>query len=204
MPGKAALSRPGPRSYPDPVRAVPPPARTRSSVPSGCAIPTQAARSSLSRTLALAIATGGGAGYAPVASGTAGAAVGAVLFWPLAALPLWLYALTAVGVTFLGIWAADLADRAWGTKDDGRIVIDEIAGQLITLLPLLPLGRARSLGWIVTGFVAFRVFDVWKPGPARWLEENMPGGAGVVLDDVMAGGFAAAAVAALRLAARSL
>jgi phosphatidylglycerophosphatase A len=139
-----------------------------------------------------------------VAPGTAGAAVGAALFWPLAALSLPLYAVTVAGVTFLGIWAADVADRTWGTKDDGRIVIDEIAGQLIALAPLLVLGGARSLGWIVTGFVAFRVFDVWKPGPARWLEENMPGGAGVVLDDVMAGGFAAAVVAALRLAARSL
>ena len=139
-----------------------------------------------------------------MAPGTAGAAVGAALFWPLAALSLPLYAVTVTGVTFLGIWAADVADRSWGTKDDGRIVIDEIAGQLIALAPLLVLGGSRSLGWIVTGFVAFRVFDVWKPGPARWLEENMPGGAGVVLDDVMAGGFAAAAVAALRLAARSL
>ena len=139
-----------------------------------------------------------------MAPGTAGAAVGAALFWPLAALSLPLYAVTVTGVTCLGIWAADLADRSWGTQDDGRIVIDEIAGQLIALAPLLVLGGARSLAWIVTGFVAFRVFDVWKPGPARWLEENLPGGAGVVLDDVMAGVFAAGVVAALRLAARSL
>jgi phosphatidylglycerophosphatase A len=184
------------------VRAVPPPLCTRSSVLNGRAIPTHAARSSLSRTLALAVATGGGAGYSPVASGTAGAAVGAALFWSLAALPLALYAVTVVGVTCLGIWAADLAEREWGTKDDGRIVIDEIAGQLITLLPLLVLGRARSLGWIVTGFVAFRVFDVWKPGPARWLEENLEGGAGVVLDDVAAGVFAALVLVVMILGSR--
>jgi phosphatidylglycerophosphatase A len=155
------------------------------------------------RALALVIATGAGSGYSPLASGTAGAAVGALLFWPLVALGLPLYAVTVVGVTCVGIWAADVASRHWGTEDDGRIVVDEIAGQLITLLPLLPLGRAHAIGWIVTGFVAFRVFDVWKPGPARWLEENLPGGAGVVMDDVMAGVFAAITLAVLvGLAAR--
>jgi phosphatidylglycerophosphatase A len=135
-----------------------------------------------------------------VAPGTAGAAVGAVLFWPLAALPFALFAVTVVGSIGLGIWAADIAERHWGAKDDGRIVIDEIAGQLVTLLPLLPLGRAHSLGWVVTGFVAFRVFDVWKPAPARWLEDNMAGGAGVVLDDVMAGALAALVLAILVMA----
>jgi phosphatidylglycerophosphatase A len=148
----------------------------------------------LSRGLALAVATGAGAGFSPVAPGTAGAALGALLFWPLAALPLPLYAATALGTIGLAVWAADQAERHWGGKDDGRIVIDEVAGQLVTLLPLLPLGRAHSLAWVVTGFVAFRVFDVWKPGPARWLEENLPGGAGVVMDDVMAGIFSALAL----------
>jgi len=205
MPGKASLSRLRPRSYPGlPCVRSPHRCAALSSVPNGRAIPEQDARSSLTRRLALAVATGAGAGYSPVASGTAGAAVGAVLFWPLAALPVPLYAVTVIGITCLGIWAADLADRTWGTKDDGRIVVDEIAGQLISLFPLLLLGRARSPGWIVTGFVAFRVFDVWKPGPARWLEENLEGGAGVVLDDVAAGVLAALALAGLILAARIL
>jgi phosphatidylglycerophosphatase A len=145
----------------------------------------------LARSLALAVATGAGAGFSPVAPGTAGAALGVLLFWPLSALPLPLYAVTVLGAIGLGVWASDLAERHFGGKDDGRIVIDEVAGQLVTLLPLLPLGRAHSLGWVVTGFVAFRVFDVWKPGPARWLEESLSGGAGVVMDDVMAGIFAA-------------
>lgn len=94
-------------------------------------------------------------------------------------------------MTALGIWAADVAERAYGRKDDGRIVIDEVAGQLLTLLPLIPAGRAWSPGWLVTGFVAFRVLDVWKPGPVRWLQDNLRGGAGVVLDDVMAGAIGA-------------
>lgn len=159
--------------------------------------PTPASRGSLSRALALAIATGGGSGYAPVAPGTAGSAVGVLLFWPLAALPPALYAATAAGTVGLAVWAADEACRAWGTEDDGRIVIDEIAGQLVALAPLLWLGRAHSLAWLVTGFVTFRVFDVWKPGPIRWLDENVSGGAGVVLDDLLAGAFAAAMLAAL-------
>jgi phosphatidylglycerophosphatase A len=133
---------------------------------------------------------------APVAPGTAGAAVGVALFWPLSALPPALFALTLVGTVGLGIWAADLAEREWDRKDDGRIVIDEIAGQLVALSPLLFLGRSHSLPWLVTGFVAFRVFDVWKPGPVRWLEQNLRGGAGVVMDDIAAGAFAAAVLAA--------
>jgi len=123
---------------------------------------------------------------------------------PLTALPTWLYLVTTVGTIGLAIWSADVMTRAWATEDDGRIVIDEIAGQLVTLAPLVALGSHRSLAgiqhswfWVVTGFVLFRVYDVWKPGPVRWLEENLPGGAGVVMDDVLAGVFAAATLAAL-------
>jgi phosphatidylglycerophosphatase A len=112
-----------------------------------------------------------------------------------------LYLATAVGSIGLAIWSADVMTRAWGTEDDGRIVIDEIAGQLVTLAPLVAFGNPRAVGWVVTGFVLFRVYDVWKPGPVRWLEENLPGGAGVVMDDVLAGVFAAATLAALVLVA---
>jgi phosphatidylglycerophosphatase A len=142
------------------------------------------------------VATGAGAGYAPVASGTAGAAVGALCFWPLAALSLPLYAVTLVGATGLAIWSADVMTRHWATEDDGRIVADEIAGQLVTLAPLVAVGRP-TLAWVVTGFVVFRLYDIWKPGPVRWLEENVPGGAGVVLDDVLAGVIGAATLAVL-------
>ena len=147
--------------------------------------------------LALFVATGAGSGYSPIASGTAGAAVGVLLYWPLAALTLPVYLVTVLGSIGLAIWAAERMTRAWGTEDDGRIVADEIAGQLVTLVPLVAFGHPRALGWVVTGFVLFRVYDVWKPGPVRWLEENLPGGAGVVMDDVLAGVFAAATLAAL-------
>jgi phosphatidylglycerophosphatase A len=129
-----------------------------------------------------------------VASGTVGAAAGVLVYFGLSALTPAVYLLTVAAVTCLGIWAADECERAFGKKDDGRIVIDEVAGQLLTLAPLVFLGRAESIPLVVTGFVLFRVFDVWKPGPARWLEENLRGGAGVVMDDVMAGAMAAAAL----------
>ena len=151
------------------------------------------------RIVALVVATGAGSGYAPIASGTAGAAVGALLFWPLAALSLPVYIVTVVGAIGLAIWAADRMTEHWATEDDGRIVADEIVGQLVTLTPLAAEGRARSLAWVVTGFVLFRLYDIWKPGPVRWLEENLPGGAGVVMDDVLAGVLGALTLTALLL-----
>jgi phosphatidylglycerophosphatase A len=125
--------------------------------------------------------------------------VGALLFWPLAALSLPVYVATVAGAIALAVWAADAMTRRWATDDDGRIVADEIAGQLVTLAPLVALGRGRSLAWVVTGFVLFRLYDIWKPGPVRWLEENLRGGAGVVMDDVAAGVLGAATLAALVL-----
>ena len=141
------------------------------------------------------MATVFGVGRAPVAPGTFGSAAGVILFLLLSGLSPVLYAVTLVGVTCLAIWAAEAYERQTGAHDDGRIVIDEVTGQLVALTPLVLAGRSRSFFLVVTGFVLFRVFDVWKPGPIRWLDRNVAGGAGVVLDDVLAGGFAAALLA---------
>jgi phosphatidylglycerophosphatase A len=144
----------------------------------------------LTRRVALLLATGGGAGYAPVAPGTFGSAVGVLVYLPLAGLEPGMFSITVLALIFLGIWAAEEAERAFARKDDGRIVIDEIVGQLLTLAPLVALAprvALRSPLWLVTGFVLFRCFDIWKPGPVRWAERSLPGGAGVVLDDVVAG-----------------
>lgn len=137
--------------------------------------------------MALFVATGAGSGYAPVASGTFGSAVGVLVFPLIAALGPWLYVLTTLVLLSLGIWAADEAERTFEREDDGRIVIDEIVGQLLTFAPLVILGAPTGLPWLVTGFVVFRGFDIWKPGPARWAERSFAGGAGVMLDDVIAG-----------------
>jgi phosphatidylglycerophosphatase A len=144
----------------------------------------------------LFVATAAGAGTAPLAPGTAGAAVGVALCVPLAGLGPWLYALATLGLLSLGVRAADAAERWYGGKDDGRIVIDEVVGQLIALAPLALAGVGWSWLAVVTGFVAFRVLDVWKPGPVR-RAERLSGGAGVMLDDVVAGALAAPVVAAV-------
>ena len=130
-----------------------------------------------------AIATALGAGYSPVAPGTCGTLVTIPLAWVMAGLPLWQFALVTLAVIGIGIWAAGHADRAWGTHDSGRIVIDEVAGYLVTMA-LVDRGHWVPL---VVGFVVFRALDITKPPPIRWLDENLPGGFGVVIDDVAAG-----------------
>ena len=172
-------------------------------VPAGLVIETPESAHEISappNRVALAVATGAGVGYAPVAPGTFGSALGLVLYPLLAGLGPWLYALTLLALLSLGIWAADEAERVFCRKDDGRIVIDEVVGQLLALAPLLAFGIAARLGWLVTGFVAFRCFDIWKPGPARWAERSFEGGAGVMLDDVVAGLLAAALVGGAAIA----
>lgn len=136
------------------------------------------------------MATAGGAGYAPVAPGTAGSAVGVALYLLLADLGALLFGVTLLGLAFLGIWASDAAERAFGRKDDGRIVIDEVVGQLLALAPLLILpapSALRSPPWLLTGFLLFRLFDIWKPPPIAWAERSFVGGVGVMIDDVFAG-----------------
>jgi len=169
------------------------------------------------RGLAVWIATAGGVGFGPWAPGTWGAAL-AVLFFVLFffRLGLPLYTLLVLVVSGVGVWASGAAEVYFGKHDDGRIVIDEVAGQLITLAPLvvlydIPLGQLMlpagfpgaelfsggiDIRWllVVTAFVAFRWFDIRKPGPVRWAEEKFPGGVGVMADDIVAGVLGAAVV----------
>ncbi|MCP4241998.1 MAG: phosphatidylglycerophosphatase A [bacterium] len=122
-----------------------------------------------------------------MAPGTFGSAVGVLLFPLIGLFGSWLYLLAVLALLSSGVWAAEEAERIFERKDDGRIVIDEIVGQLLTYAPLVILEIPVGLLWIVTGFVLFRGFDIWKPGPARWAERSLAGGAGVMLDDVIAG-----------------
>lgn len=139
-------------------------------------------------SVAKALATALGAGYSPVAPGTCGTAVAVPLAWALAPLPLWQFLIVAIVVTLVGIWAAARADHAWGSHDSGRIVIDEVAGYLFTVA----LVDRSHWAPLAVGFVVFRFLDIVKPPPVRWLDENLPGGWGVVLDDVAAGVMGAA------------
>ena len=80
--------------------------------------------------------------------------------------------------------------KVMGVHDDGRIVWDEFAGQSITFLPVLYLGQMNWL-WLLLGFILFRIFDVWKPWPIRVIDQKVEGGFGIMLDDLIAGLWAA-------------
>ena len=161
----------------------------------------------LAATFPVWIAVAGGCGYVPLAPGTAGSLAAAILFGvacyggtrsgggEAGELPLVLSVAGAIilAVCVIGTWASERAEMFFGRHDDGRIVIDEVAGQWITLVPILLFLPALSPDLfslffaVVTGFVLFRVFDVWKPGAIRWTERRFEGGWGVMADDIMAG-----------------
>jgi len=140
------------------------------------------------RNLSIWIATGLGAGYFPVAPGTAGSAVGLALviaFRQISLKPLGLAVSLAAlaGVLFTaGIWSAEKAEKEFGRVDPGQVVIDEVVGQIITFV------ATPRVNWagLIAGFILFRAFDIVKPFPAR-RAERFPGGWGIMVDDVVAG-----------------
>ena len=137
---------------------------------------------------AIAIATAGGAGFAPKAPGTAGSIVGVLFYLLIEALHAGAYYLHAIIFFFVvGIWASSRVEHLWG-HDAQRIVIDEVVGQMITFG--IAAGRYQlSAFYIALGFGLFRLFDIVKPFPIRHLE-GFKGGLGVVADDVGAGLYA--------------
>lgn len=141
------------------------------------------------------IALGFGSGLSPMAPGTAGS---------LAALVPWLivrgvnpvfYAAFLIATFALGVWACDWVVRKTNVKDPSFVVWDEFVGQWIALLPLVIL--ARGAGWIIAGFILFRLFDIWKPWPVSLADRDIAGGLGVMLDDVVAGAYAALVLGAV-------
>jgi phosphatidylglycerophosphatase A len=134
--------------------------------------------------LATAVATGLGSGYSPVAPGTAGSLVGLALFWGVHHLSLPGQAAATAAMFALGVAAAGHVARRMGVEDPGRVVADEVAGMWVSLLGLPLTGVTAA-----AAFVLFRIFDVFKPYPARDLE-RLPGGWGIMCDDVMAGIYA--------------
>jgi len=132
----------------------------------------------------LILATGFGAGYSPIAPGTAGTLIAIPVYFFLSTIPSPIYEITLAAFFFLSIWISENAEVFFKRKDDGRIVIDEIMGFLITMLWV-----HRSAFSIMMGFFLFRIFDIIKPPPIRRLERTK-GGFGVVLDDVLAGIYA--------------
>ncbi len=132
----------------------------------------------------LFLATGFYSGYSPFAPGTAGSLVGVGLFCLIHNSPF--YVPITLAVVLAGVPASGRAETLFGKMDDKRIVIDEVAGQLIALYAS-PFAAAP----VACGFLLFRLFDIWKVWPIR-LFEKMRGGWGVMMDDVAAGFFALA------------
>lgn len=142
--------------------------------------------------LGLLLATVFGVGYAPVASGTWGTLVALPLAWLASGWSGGAQLALLAGVTLVGIWAAHEAGQALGVVDARQIVVDEVAGLLVTTL-WLPL----TVPSLVAAFVLFRLFDILKPWPASYFDRKVKNGAGVVLDDLCAGVYARATLALL-------
>ena len=140
------------------------------------------------------VATAFGSGYSPIAPGTAGSAVGLLLFWPLHLLPVAAQVAAVVILFFAGVAASTRVARGVGLEDPGIVVVDEVVGMWTSLL-FLPLTPVTA----VAGFVLFRILDVFKPYPARQFE-SLPGGWGIMSDDLMAGIYANLLLRAGRLA----
>ena len=164
--------------------------------------------------IALAIATCG-VGYLPLAPGTWGSLLGVAIYLIIHSyslqfvnrffasdsfarfqpLPIIIAVeLVVIGtIILLGTWAATRTEHLSGRKDPGKVVVDEVAGQLIALLPIVP---GTDPGWmsIIIAFALFRFFDIVKPYPARRLE-GLESGLGIVADDIVAGAYAAVGTA---------
>lgn len=153
-------------------------------------------------------AVGFGLGLAPRAPGTFGSLGGllagflinagsAALF--AAETPAWYgtIALLLVVLTAYAWWSIAVAEKAWGSHDEGKIVIDEIAGQAIAVAFLPP-----GLVCYLAAFLFFRLFDIWKPGPIGAADRDLEGAAGTLVDDLLAGGVAGLCTAGLLWAER--
>jgi len=158
--------------------------------------------------LALAVATCG-VGYIPIAPGTFGSLVGVGIYIVLQSLvfgnvlpgtthfsrwPMFV-ATELIAITFItlvGIWAATRTEKLAGRKDPGKVVVDEVAGQLIALLPIASVVGSTWMP-IISAFFLFRLFDIVKPYPARRLE-SLESGLGIMADDLVAGAYAAVVV----------
>jgi phosphatidylglycerophosphatase A len=160
--------------------------------------------------VSLAIATAFGLGYLPKAPGTIGSLGGVAIslgitwltsrkmlqhlnlerdanFWTVGMLPAYVEYVIAVLVAILGVYVAGRAAKYVGKKDPQFVVIDEVSGQMLVYFSPFTLLNWKS--WLL-GFILFRVFDIWKPFPARQAE-SLPGGLGIMADDWIAGIYAA-------------
>ena len=131
------------------------------------------------------LACGFGSGLAPRAPGTWGTVAALVIWWPLSYLSLSAYVLALAVSIILGFWICGKTAEDLQVHDHPAIVWDEFCGYWLTML-MAP----QSLAWAVYGFILFRIFDIWKPWPIKWVDRKVSGGFGIMLDDLIAGLFA--------------
>lgn len=139
--------------------------------------------------LIIFFATGCYSGFFPLAPGTFGTVIGVGLFLLIGNLPAPAYAAFCVAFIAFSIWISNQAQDIFAETDPQKVVIDEIAGFLVTM-------AFHSTNWliIIAGFILFRIFDIVKPWPAGWVEKKFTDGRGIVFDDVFAGVYANAAL----------
>ncbi|OKH90032.1 phosphatidylglycerophosphatase A [Thalassospira sp. TSL5-1] len=144
----------------------------------------------LNQVIITASATWFYSGKFPKAPGTAGSFAALPFGWLLIATSGNTGLLIATAIVFIyGVFVADSYSKMIGIHDPGEIVIDEVAGQWMCLLPLPLSSGPMDIVWMLLAFVVFRFFDIWKPWPIRWVDRRVGGGFGIMLDDIFAGAF---------------
>jgi phosphatidylglycerophosphatase A len=154
------------------------------SQPDNLSVPDIFRKSGFSEKAALALSTWFGTGLLPVAPGTFATIATAPLILGLNILGIWYSVLAVVSISVVAVWVSDVSEDLLHRKDPPEVVIDEVAGFLVTMF-LLP----HTWLALAVGFVLFRFFDIIKPYPAKKVE-RFRGGFGIVMDDLLAGFYA--------------
>jgi len=131
------------------------------------------------------LATGGLIGFSPVAPGTFGSLAALPVCLLISMMPVGSALIVVFALIMFGTWIAHAAEKIEAQKDPKQVVVDEICGMTIALFAL-----PFTTFFIIGGFALFRVFDILKPFPIRWVDKKVPGGLGIMLDDIIAGIFA--------------
>ncbi len=140
------------------------------------------------------LAFGFGSGLAPKAPGTFGTLAAVPLYWLMTYLSLSEYLFVILFATVVGIYLCGQAAKDLQVHDHPGIVWDEFVGFWITMIAV-----PAQLGYILLGFILFRLFDIWKPWPIKWVDQHVHGGFGIMLDDLLAGLMALAVIQLLML-----
>ncbi len=127
------------------------------------------------------IAFGFGTGLMPAAPGTWGTLAAVPLYLLLIGTHWTVYLFITLIAFVLGVWVCEKVSQELGVHDYKGIVWDEVVGYLLTMF-MAP----KGLFWMICGFILFRIFDIWKPNPIKYIDQKVPGGLGIMLDDVLA------------------